>query len=354
MDRREFLKSTGAGAAAAATAVATGAAAAEANISAPAVNRGLQELRVAVGFADGFAGPADWLHRLARGISSLSNGRYHVTPTFGVEDASAVVRSGAADLCFAPASELLEVHRGFAYLSGLPGDHGLPAHALQSWITVGGGDALFDDLAANAGLKPLLAAHTGSRTLTLSSERIGSIQALAGRKIFVDGLAREVARGLGLEAVSIPADQVAAAMRNGDVEIAESGGAIVSYAFGLPAVAPYSAGANLNRNGTTLILGVRHGLWDKLSESDRAMLTSAASDEYQRSLAEEEAHGHLLYPAPAAAAVWPITADFAHAVQGVADAVVAHAASTDQKSRRIADSYAAYKSMVLGEAAAFV
>lgn len=350
MDRREFLKSTGAGAAAAATAVVTPAAA-EATISAPAVGTGLQELHVAVAFKDGFAGPADWLHRLARGITSLSNGRYRVTPTFGVENASAAVRSGAADLCFAPTSELLAVHRGFAYLAGLPGNHGLPAATLQSWIKVGGGESLFDDLAADFGLKPLLAAHTGARTLTLSSERVDSMQALVGRKIFVDGLGRDVARGLGLEAVSMSPDQVASAMRTGNLHIAESGGAIVSYAFGLPAVAAYSAGASLNRNGTTMMLAVRRSLWDRLSEGDQAMLASAASEEYQRSIAEEEAHGHLLYPAPAAASVWPIAADFAHAVESVADAVVAHAASTDQRSRRIADSYAAYRSTVIGEMA---
>jgi TRAP-type mannitol/chloroaromatic compound transport system substrate-binding protein len=351
MDRREFLKSTGAGAAAAATTVATGAVAAETALTAPAVSQGLQELRLAIGYEDGFAGPADWAHRIARNIGELSGGRFRIVTTFGVPDAAAAVRAGDADLAFSSANALLDLHRGFAYFAGLPGDHGLPPALLQAWITVGGGDALWDDLAADAGLKPLLAAHTGSRAITLATDRVESMQVLAGRKIFVDGLARDVARGLGLDVSSLHAGQVASAMRAGDVQIAECGGAIVSYALGLPAVAPYSTGASFNQNGTAMVLGVRRGLWNKLGTAERAMLTSAANSEYQLSLAEEEAHRRMLYPAPQPASVWPIAADLDHAIRSVAGAVVAHAAAVDAKARRIADSYAAYRRIAGGDAA---
>jgi len=55
MDRREFLKSTGAAAAAATAASAT----AQPTLAAPAVATGLQELRLAMPWAEGYAGPAD-------------------------------------------------------------------------------------------------------------------------------------------------------------------------------------------------------------------------------------------------------------------------------------------------------
>ena len=95
MDRRGFLKSTGAAAAATAVA-ATTTAAAETAPAKPAVSRGLRELRLAVVHDDGFAGPADWAHRLARSITELSGGRWRVTPAFGMRDASAAVRAGDA------------------------------------------------------------------------------------------------------------------------------------------------------------------------------------------------------------------------------------------------------------------
>lgn len=341
MDRREFLKSTGA-AAAATTVAATATAAAEATPAAPIAGKGLQQLRLAVAADDGFAGPADWAHRLARSIAELSGGRLHVTPTFGVTDAAAAVRAGDADLCFDAVGNLLDAHRGFAYFAGLPGDQGLDPRRLQAWIAVGGGDALWDDLAGDIGLKPLLAAHTGSQSLMLATASISSMASLAGVKAHVAGLARDVARGLGMDVVSLPPGELAPAMQQGAVQVAECGGAIASYALGLPAVAPYAAGTSINRNGTAMYLGVRRDLWDSIAPGDQALLASAASSEFQLSLAEEEAHRRLLYPEPPADRVWPIAADLAHAIENVAAAVVAHAAGTDARSRRIADSYAAF------------
>lgn len=350
MDRREFLKSTGA--AAAATTVAATATTAEATPSAPSASKGLQQLRLAVACEDGFAGPADWAHRLARSIGQLSAGRLQITPTFGVADAAAAVRAGDADLCFDTVSGLLDAHRGFAYFAGLPGDHGLAPQHLHAWITVGGGDALWDDLAGDIGLKPLLAAHTGSKSLMLATGPVSSMAALAGLKAQVGGLARDVARGLGMDVVSLPAGQLAPAMQQGEAQVAECGGAIASYALGLPAVAPYSAGTSISQNGTSMYLGVRRDLWDSITPSEQALLASAASSEFQLSLAEEEAHRRLLYPEPAAGRVWSIAADLAHAIERVAAAVVAHTAGADAKSRRIADSYAAFK-RAAGEAEAY-
>jgi len=344
MDRREFLKST-----AAATAAITGAAAE--TLPAPATSKGISELRLAVAYEDGFAGPADWAHRLARSIGELSNGRLHVVPTFGIANASGRLAAGDADLCFDAVDTLLDAHRGFAYFAGLPGGHGMDPQHLQSWISVGGGQALWDDLAGEVGIKPLLAAHTGSQSLLLATERTDSMSALAGRKTHVRGLARDVARGLGLglDTAAVSTGQLATAMQRGEVQIAECGGAIASFAAGLPTVARYSAGTSINRNGTAMYLGIRRGLWDSFGATEQALLTSAAAREYHLSLAEEEAHRHLLYPAPAPAYVWPIAAELAHAIQRVAAAVIAHAASADAKSRRIAASYAAFGHPAAGE-----
>ncbi len=338
MDRREFLRTTGV--AVAATAVATTTASA-AERTAPA--RGSRELRLAVAFPAGHAGPADWASRLARSIGELGAGSFHVTPVFGLADPAAAVRAGDADLCFGAVDTLLDFHRGFAYFAGLPGDQGLSPRDLYTWITVAGGQTLWDDLAADAGLKPMLAAHTGSRSLLLSTRRIDEIGSVAGLKMHVGGLARDVARGLGMETVTATEGKLAHAMQRGDVEVAECGGAIASYAAGLLAVAPYSAGASFNQNGTSMYLGVSRHLWDSLDSARQALIANAASGEFQLSLAEEEAHREMLFPAPQPDSIWPVAAELAHAIERVAAAVVAHTAGTDAKSRRIADSYAAFK-----------
>jgi TRAP-type mannitol/chloroaromatic compound transport system substrate-binding protein len=340
MDRREFLKST-ATAAAATAAGATGAAAAAP--SAPAISKGLQQLRIAISCEDGFAGPADWANRLARSIHELSGARFEMVPAFGTTDASAAIGAGNADLCFDYANALLDVNRGAAYFAGLPGTHGVTPHQLATWISVGGGQALWDDLAADADVKPLLAAHTGAATLMLATRRADEIAALAGLKMYIDGLGRDVARGLGMDVVSTAPGQLPTAMREGEVDAAECGGAIASYALGLLNAAPYSAGTSIYRNGTAMYLGVSRKFWDTLSSSDQALIARAATAEYQLSLAEEEAHRQFLSPAPASERVWPIAAELQHAIERVSAAVVAHAAGSDATSRRIADSFAAFK-----------
>jgi TRAP-type mannitol/chloroaromatic compound transport system substrate-binding protein len=261
------------------------------------------------------------------------------------------VRAGDADLYFGGAPE---AHRGLAFFSGLPGDRGMSPQHLQTWVSVGGGQVLWDDLAGELGVKPLLAAHTGRHSYLLATERVEGMAALAGRKAHLHGLARDVGRGLGLEPVTLLPSELAGAMQRGDVLAAECGGAITSYALGLPRVASYPAGTSINRHGTALFLGVRRALWDSFGPTEQAMFTAAAAGEYQQSLAEEEAHRRMLLPDAPAERTWPIAAELAHAIRQVADAIVAHAAGADVQTRRISDSYTAFRHAAVGADEAIV
>lgn len=339
MDRREFLKST----AATAAGVTTGTAAVETALAAPAASQGRQQLRLAMPWTDAAAGPADQAHRLCQRIVQATGKRLSIVQRFEVADGLAAVRAGEADLYFASMHDSVELHRGFAYFAGLPGDRGLSPHHLQAWVSLGGGQALWDELAGDHGVKPLLAAHTGARSYLLANERIDSMATLAGRKAQVAGLARDVARGLGLEPVSLPPGQLPGALQRGEILAVECGGAITSFALGLHAAAPYWSGTSIQRNGTALSLVIRRDLWERLPDSEQMALTAAAAAEYQLSLAEEEAHRQMLFPEPAAERTWPLAAELSHAIRRVADAVVAHAAGSDAQTRRINDSYAAFR-----------
>jgi TRAP-type mannitol/chloroaromatic compound transport system substrate-binding protein len=351
MDRREFLKSTGAAAAAATAASAATAAPAKPTPAAPSIGTGMQELRLALPWAEGCAGPADWAHRLGQSITQFSGGRYRIVPTFAVADGLAAVGGGDADLYFGAAPDTL---RGLAFFAGLPGDRGMNPQNLQTWISVGGGQALWDDLAGDLGVKPLLAAHTGAHSYLLATERVESMAALAGRKAQLHGLARDVGRGLGLEPVTLAPGEIAGAMQRGEILAAECGGAVASYALGLPRVATYSAGTSINRHGAALFLGVRRALWDNFGAAEQAMFAAAAADEYRQSLSEEHAHRHMLHPDATAERTWSIAAELAHAIRGVADAVVAHAAGNDARTRRISDSYTAFQLNAAGSEPAIV
>lgn len=295
---------------------------------------------------DAASGPADQAHRLGQRIAALSEGRYRITITAGAGNGLDAVRAGEADLYFASEHDHLEAHRALSYFAGLPGDRGIAPRQLVNWMLVGGGQALWDDLAADFGVKAMLAGHSG-QALFCAHERIDTMSALQARKVSVLGLGVDVARGLGLEPVAVPAAGLADAMERGDILAAEWGGAITNLALGLRPVAPFAVGTSINRHGSALSLGMRRALWEGLSRGDQALIESAAAAELQLSLAEEEAHRHLLAPAPSAAATWPIAADLERAISRVADAVVAHVAASDSRAQRINAGYAAFRNAVL-------
>jgi TRAP-type mannitol/chloroaromatic compound transport system substrate-binding protein len=354
MDRREFLKSTGAAAAAAtattaAVAESATAAAAPSGVAAPNLATGIVELRLAISWPDAVAGPADQARRLGQRLAAMTGGRYRIAFVTGIGDGLAAVRTGEADLYYASEHDHLGPHRALAFFAGLPGDRGIAARHLSAWMLVGGGQQLWDDLAGDLGVKAMLAGHTGEQPCFVASRRVSEMSELAGGKVAVSGLARDVVRGFGLEPAAIPVARTADALARGELVAAECGGAITSYALGLLRAASCSAGTSVNRHGSTVSIGIRRSLWDSLSASDQALFGAAAAAEFELALAEEEAHRRLLYPASLAAYTWPVAPELSRTIQRVADAVVAHVAASDTHAQRINAGYEAFRRALLPE-----
>ncbi|HEX9881653.1 MAG TPA: hypothetical protein VGA65_04010 [Hyphomicrobium sp.] len=355
MDRRAFLKTTGAAAAAATAAGAASAAADErkladrAEVAAPAVATGLRELRLAMAWPDSVAGPADQAHRLAQRIAALSGGRYRIVVVPGADNGLASVRAGEADLYYGSEHDHLDQHRALAYFAGLPGERGIAARHLTAWMLVGGGQSLWDELAGDFGIKAMLAGHSGDQSRFLATRRVEAMSALAGEKVSVTGLARDVVRGFGLEPVTVAAADLAGAMASGGILAAEWGGALTSHSLGLTAAAPYAVGASINRHGSALSLGMRRTAWDRLGSADQAIFSAAAEAELQLALAEDEAHRRLLAPQASADRTWPLAHELHRSICRVADAVVAQVAASDGHAQRINAGYTAFRRLMLGD-----
>jgi TRAP-type mannitol/chloroaromatic compound transport system substrate-binding protein len=356
MDRREFLRATAA-AAAATTATAAAAETAEiastpppqtADVASPAVAMDIRELRLAVAWPDVAAGPPDQAHRLAARITAMSGGRYRVALVPGVSDGLAAVRSGLADAYFASENDHLEAHRALAYFAGLPGTHAIAPNHHVAWMLTGGGQELWDGLAGGFGIKAMLAGHAGAGCF-VASRNITAMHELAGAKVSVAGLARDVARGFGLDPVSAAPADLPALLASGELLAAEHGGAIASHALGLIAAAPFAVGTGINRHGTALALGLRRSLWDGMSAADQAVFAAAAAAELQLALAEDESHRRLLWPQTTADRSWTVAPELERTIARVSDAVVAHVAATDARARHIGASYSAFRHVALGD-----
>ena len=170
MDRREFLKSTGAAAAAATTATAARSCNVRASRTGPRFRHHGAAPRHRL--ARHRRGLADQARRLGQRLIAMSDGRYRIALP-GIVNGLAAVRAGDADLYYATEHDHLDAHRALAYFSGLPGDRGIAARQLSAWMLVGGGQALWDDLAGEFGVKAMLAGHTGGAACFVASRRFG-------------------------------------------------------------------------------------------------------------------------------------------------------------------------------------
>jgi TRAP-type mannitol/chloroaromatic compound transport system substrate-binding protein len=338
MDRRDFLKTTSAAAVTAGAASATAASEAQ---TAPAVLSGVRQLTLASSSRDLPGSGAD---RLARRIETATDGRYRI------ELASA---GADADLTYGGAWRHAGLNRAFAFFAGLPFSHGLDAAGLQTWLAVGGGAMLWDELAADFGFKPLVAGHTGPSAGVWAAARLEAPSDLAGGQLYVEGLAGDVLRDLGATPAVLGPEELRGALADGRLQAAEWLGPLAAAAPDLQPLAQRLYQPGFNRNGLLLSLGIAKRLWDDMSAADRAIFEACAAQEYHLSLTDAAAHA-LIASQVEAPAKWPVRLPWpsrlAEALDRAAGEAVERIAATDPASRRIHDSYQAFRRL-LGEPA---
>jgi TRAP-type mannitol/chloroaromatic compound transport system substrate-binding protein len=340
MDRRDFLKTSGAAAVAAGTVAQTAEAEVAESRPAPTVLAAARSLGLVSGYAPNPAGLAP--ERLARRIETATGGRYRLDIQQGSID---------ADLSFGPIGRHANLHRAFAFFAGLPFAQGLDALSQHAWLATGGGEMLWDELAARFGFKPLLAGHTGSSPGVWAMARLERASDLDGATLHVAGLAADAVRVLGATPVEMAPDDLKAALATGRVRAAEWLGPVAALSPGLqpPAQRLYEPG--FHRGGVMLSLDVRKSLWDGMSASDRAIFEACAAQEYHLSLADARAHA-LIAGQVQAEAKWPVRVAMSDALADALDLALADVlqgvAAADPEGRRIHDSYQAFRRL-LGE-----
>jgi TRAP-type mannitol/chloroaromatic compound transport system substrate-binding protein len=332
MDRRDFLKVGGA------VAVTAGSAGAATARPAPTILPGATELRLASPDLPDVPGLAS--DRLARRLELATGGRYRIVSE---PDAS------AADLVFGNVNCRRDQHPAFAYFAGLPLGIGLDHAKHQTWLAIGGGQMLWDDLAARFEFKPLAAGHTGPSGGLWASRRLETASDLSGAHIHVDGLAAEAVRALGALLVRLAVGDVRAGLAEGRIEAAELLAPMVLASPDLQPLAQRLYSPGLNGGGAMLSLDVRRQVWDGLGVTDQAILEACAAEAYMQGLAEAQAHD-MMAAQIASTAKWPVKselgAELSASLHRAADEVLAKLADYDSDARRIHDSYQAFRGML--------
>ena len=343
MDRRTFLVTTTA-AAATTTVVADSAAVREQQVTAPAIVSGLQQLTLSSAWTADVPVFGDMAIDLKNRLQTALGDRYSIVPS-----PDAMTES---DLVFSPAETIAPSEPGLAFFGGLPGSLGLSAHVHQAWLTVGGGQMLWDDVSTPHGWKPLLAGHTGPAPGLWTNRAIHSMDDLTGHSVASFGFDRRVVRAIGATPVELPPTELAAALQQGRIAAAAWGNPLAALMLGLPHAASHYYRGGIRPAGTVLALNVRAGWWDQFSASDRAIVEGVAATMFAISVAEAQAHHRLALDAITRSAPALAIADLPAGVSGAIDEVVAHAvsdiAASSPDSMRIRQSFDAFSQIMRG------
>ena len=280
MKRREFI--TGAALAGVATAAAS-------SFPKPAIAQGAKELKMVTTWPKNFPGLGTGAQRLADRITAMSGGALTVkvyaagelVPPFESFDA---VSTGTADMYHGAEYYWQGKSKAFNFFAAVP--FGLTATEQSAWIHHGGGQQLWDELAAGFNLKPFMAGNTGVQMGGWFNKEVNSLEDYKGLKIRMPGLGGEVLRRIGATAVALPGGEIFPALQSGAIDATEWVGPWNDLAFGFYKVTKYYYYPGFHEPGTTLSSAVNLKLWNGLSKEHQAIITSATAAENDYSLAE--------------------------------------------------------------------
>lgn len=336
MERREFIK--GAAVAGAAS-----------TLAAPAIAKGKRELKMVMTWLKNSPGLGTSAQRIADRITMLSGGRLTVklysagelVPAFQSFNA---VASGDADLYHGAEYYWQGKSKGYNFMTAVP--YGMTGPETHAWIRYGGGQELWDELAAGFGLKCFPVASTGVQMGGWFRKDMNTVDDFKGLKMRMPGLGGEVIRALGANPINLPVGEIYPALQSGAIDAAEWVGPWHDLAFGLYKVTKKYYYPGFHEPGTVTSVGINKKLFDGLSKEDQEMIRIVCEAEAHTQGAEFQARnqGSLdTLITKHGVELKRYSDDLLAAVRKVAGDVIDEVGNTDAITKRIYESYSAYQ-----------
>ncbi len=341
--RRGFLAGAAAGGAASA-------------LPAPAIAQGRMRWKMVTTWPKNFPGLGTGAQRIADRIAALTDGRMEVrlyaanelVPAFEAFDA---VRDGIAEMTHDAAYYWVAKHKSAPFFCTVPG--GLTQQEHMGWIYHGGGQALWDELYAEFGLKAFLAGGTGVQMGGWFQKEITDVESLKGLKMRIPGLGAEVINRLGATAVNLPGGEIMPALQSGVIDATEWVGPWNDLAFGFHKVARFYYGPGFHEPSSALEVMVDRAKFDALPGDLQAAIENACMAENGYMLSEftaansaaqtvlVEKHGVTIGSFPD---------DVVRAAYATAGEVVAETANEGDLARRIYESWSTFRTEAVARA----
>lgn len=319
-------------------------------LAAPSVARAAtQSWRMVTSWPRRLPGPGMSAERIAERIAQLSGGRIRitvnaageVTPAFEVLDA---VGNGVAEMGHTASFYWQGKIPAAPFFTTVP--FGLTPGEHVAWIEAGGGQALWDEIYAPLGVKPFMGGNTGVCMGGWFRREIHSLADVRGLKVRALGLGGEVYRRLGATPQTTAPAEILLSLQSGVIDGAEFVGPGSDIALGFYRVAPFYYYPGFNKpNGTGECI-VSLKAWNALDSELKAIVSHACAAEANFALAEmERLNGEALAALTTRHNVQlrAFPGEMTAAARSHARDVLGELASRSEISRRVHDSYVAYR-----------
>jgi TRAP-type mannitol/chloroaromatic compound transport system substrate-binding protein len=274
MNRRGFIKK--AAAAAGVTTVAAGA------FPTPAISQGKTEWRMVTAWPKGLPGLGTGADLLASRITTMSGGRLSVRVFAAGElvpglQTFEAVQGGTAEMGHDTPGFHLGKNRAFAYFFGAP--FGMAYEEHVAWLYHGGGQALWDELSAQFGLKSFAVGNIGTPSFGWFKKELKSVADFKGLKMRMPGIGTEMIRRLGA---------VPTLMAPGDLFPALQAGTLDATDFTGPAndICKFLYWPCIQKPGAIQQVIINKAKFDKLPKDLQEIVTVACEAAHQDMLAE--------------------------------------------------------------------
>jgi TRAP-type mannitol/chloroaromatic compound transport system substrate-binding protein len=280
MNRRGFIKKA---TAAGATAVAA------ATVSAPAISQGRQEWRMVTAWPRGLPGLGTGADLLGKRITAMSGGRLSIRVFAAGElvpglQTFEAVQNGTADMGHDTPGFHLGKHRAFAYFFGAP--FGMAYQEHVAWLHYGGGQALWDDLSAQFGLKSFAIGNIGTPSFGWFKKELKSAADLKGVKMRMPGIGTEMIRRLGAVPTLMAPGDLFPALQAGTLDATDFTGPANDMALGFHQICKYLYFPCIQKPGAIQQVIVSKKKFDALPADLKEVVTVACQAAHQDMLAE--------------------------------------------------------------------
>lgn len=278
MDRRSFIKKAG---------LVGGAAAASTTLAAPAIAAShAKEMVIVSTWPRDFPGLGISAQRLADNITKLSDGAittqyFAAGERVGAFDSFDEVASGNSQAYIAADYYWGGKHPGYNYFTSVP--FGMSTPEWNAWIKFGGGQALWDELSGEFGLKAFACGSTGTQAGGWFNKEINSADDFKGLKMRIPGLGGQVLTKLGASTVSLPGGQIYENLVSGAIDATEWVGPYNDYFMKFYEAAKYYYTAGMHEPGGGLAMGMNKSWFEGLSDYEKAVIEAACMQEHAAS-----------------------------------------------------------------------